>query len=186
MAPRESNDLEFNVSGLLRGPIGDTRTYDILEPRLALDEELRASDIAGDVRLLRITSGVLAEGALTAEVTLECSRCLTQASTSVSAPIEEEYRPRIDVVTGAPAAALQEGEVEGDFSWLSPNHILDLTETVRQSILVSLPQSPLCRENCAGLCPTCGKDLNLESCDCAHQAGDPRLAGLAQLLERLD
>lgn len=186
MAPRESNDLEFNVSGLLRGPIGGTRTYDILEPELALDEDLRAADVTGDVRLLRISAGILAEGALTAEVELECSRCLTQASTRVSAPIEEEYRPRIDVVTGAPVAALQEGEVEGDFSWLSPNHILDLTETVRQSILVSLPHSPLCKEDCVGLCPTCGKDLNLESCDCARPTGDARLASLAQLLEQLD
>lgn len=186
MAPKELTDLEFNVSGLLRDLVGTTRTYEIQEPRLTLDEDLRASDVAGDVRMLRIGAGILVEGNLTADVTLECSRCLNEASANVSATLEEEYRPRVDVATGSPVEALQEGESEEDFSLLSPNHILDLAEPVRQSILVSLPYSPLCKEDCAGLCPTCGKDLNVESCDCARPEGDARLAGLAQLLDQLD
>lgn len=185
MAPGTENDLTFNVAGLLKEPVGATRAYELEGPELALDEHTNATDVRGQARLLRIRSGVLAEGEVSADVTLECSRCLEPAATRVEAAFEEEFRPPVDILTGAPVELL-EGESEEDFSRISEKHGLDLTETVRQSLLVAVPYSPLCRPDCAGLCPECGADLNVEDCGHTRQAGDARLSGLAALLEKLD
>ena len=60
--------------------------------------------------------------------------------------------------------------------------VLDLTTDIREDILVVFPQSYLCCESCQGLCPSCGQNLNLGPCSCQKEI-DPRLAGLAKLLE---
>jgi len=64
------------------------------------------------------------------------------------------------------------------------NH-LDLGEVVREQCVLSLPLKPLCREDCRGRCPSCGKNRNLESCECSapEEAGDPRLAALKKLFD---
>ena len=58
---------------------------------------------------------------------------------------------------------------------------IDLTEAVQEQILLSLPLRPLCREDCKGLCPGCGEDLNKGACGCSGKAVDPRLAVLGNL-----
>ncbi len=186
MAPTEQNNLGFNVSGLLKDRVGAMREHELDEPVLVLDEETRATNLYGNARLLRINSGVLAEGQIAADVTLECSRCLILLSSRLRVEFTEEYRPLVDVQTGTPLEVLQEGETDDDFSRLTPNHILDLSEPVRQSILVDLPYNPLCRQDCAGLCPQCGVDLNAEDCGHRHERTDNRLAALAALLDRDD
>ena len=52
---------------------------------------------------------------------------------------------------------------------------------VRELVLMELPPAPLCREDCAGICPTCGADRNQATCDCEQDLGDPRWAGLDAL-----
>ena len=71
---------------------------------------------------------------------------------------------------------------DGDYV-VAEDDRLDLDELVREDILLDLPTKYLCREDCKGLCPTCGKDLNQGPCGCARQEIDPRLAALAGLLE---
>lgn len=58
---------------------------------------------------------------------------------------------------------------------------LDITPQVRESILLSLPMKPLCNPDCKGLCPYCGKDLNIESCECKQKKVDPRWKKLDQI-----
>ena len=65
---------------------------------------------------------------------------------------------------------------------IDEHHILDLTEAVRQYALLALPMKPLCRQDCAGLCPTCGHNLNQGGCGCPPQGPDPRWSGLNKLL----
>ena len=60
---------------------------------------------------------------------------------------------------------------------------LDLTPMVREEVLLAIPDSPLCRPDCAGLCPTCGADLNAGPCGCEQPGGDDRWAVLDQLLQ---
>ncbi len=58
---------------------------------------------------------------------------------------------------------------------------VDLELVSREAILLDLPLAPLCREDCAGLCPTCGIDLNEGACDCAPSTADPRWSALDAL-----
>jgi uncharacterized protein len=58
---------------------------------------------------------------------------------------------------------------------------LDLAEVVREQILLFLPEQVFCSGDCRGLCPKCGIDLNLKSCDCPQLEIDPRWAGLKDL-----
>lgn len=62
------------------------------------------------------------------------------------------------------------------------NDALDLDELMREDILLELPTKFLCREDCRGLCPTCGKNLNEGPCGCASPEGDPRMQVLKNLL----
>lgn len=179
-------DVAFNVSGLLREPVGAKRTYTLSKSTLRLDEDSQATNLEGNVELLRIRTGILAQGRVTADVPIECARCLTETRTRVETDLEEEFRPSMDPRAGTAVEAVQDGEHEDDFSLISPNHILDLAEPIRQSLVVATPYSPLCREDCAGLCPICGADLNEGGHNCEHPAGDRRLAGLAALLDQMD
>jgi uncharacterized protein len=67
--------------------------------------------------------------------------------------------------------------------FISPNtHEIDLSFGVRESLLLALPMKVLCSEDCKGLCPHCGANLNEESCDCVAETIDPRWAELRKLL----
>jgi uncharacterized protein len=60
---------------------------------------------------------------------------------------------------------------------------IDLTEPLRQLVLVSVPMVPRCKEDCRGLCPVCGVNLNVAGCTCVVETKDPRWEKLSQLLE---
>ena len=60
---------------------------------------------------------------------------------------------------------------------------IDLKEDVREAIILAFPLKPLCRPECRGLCPHCGRNLNEEKCECREEKIDPRLAKLKELLK---
>ncbi|MDP9463474.1 MAG: DUF177 domain-containing protein, partial [Actinomycetota bacterium] len=62
---------------------------------------------------------------------------------------------------------------------------IDLVAMVRENILLDAPVAPLCRPDCAGLCPTCGIDRNTATCDCVSVVADPRWDALSQLKANL-
>ena len=64
---------------------------------------------------------------------------------------------------------------------LTSDDIVDLTPEIRESILLEIPQKPLCRDDCKGLCPVCGIDRNKQTCNCDQSASDLRWSGLDQL-----
>ena len=81
----------------------------------------------------------------------------------------------------------EEREVEEDdleTSYYRDDQI-DLSELMREQFYLALPMKPLCREDCKGLCPQCGTNLNTGTCDCAPAWDDPRLAPLKQLKREL-
>jgi uncharacterized protein len=123
---------------------------------------------------------VLVRGRLNTSVELVCSRCLEPFALPVRISLEEEFRPTIDIVTGATLPLLSEEEMA---TLIDAHHILDITEVVRQNILLAIPPYPVCRSKCAGLCPRCGKNWNEGPCDCREDEIDPRMQVLKQLLE---
>ena len=181
-------ELEFNVAQLMKEPVGAHRSYEFVEPSLLLSEpineddaELAAHNVRGRVKFTRLNGRLRAEGQARAEVTLRCSRCLEDFQTSVQTPLDEMFMQTYDVTSGLP---MQHGEGEDvDIFTIDRNHIVDLSEVIRQTLLVSLPLQPLCRETCAGLCPQCGKNWNDGPCDCPTETVDPRFSALASLLD---
>ena len=126
--------------------------------------------VEGRVRLVRTDRGILAKGVFHTQVEIDCSRCLASFSCPLTLNIEEEYFPTIDVVSGAQLAVPTD---VGSFI-IDEHHILDLTEAVRQYALLVIPMKPLCREDCAGLCPQCGHNLNMGPCTCPTEEIEPR------------
>jgi uncharacterized protein len=173
--------MQFNVAQLLKEQVGATRDYNVSEDIGAIyGPEIRAiAPLAGVVRLVRTNRGVFMEARLETTILLSCGRCLEDYLAPVPMVIREEFLPLVDVDTGAP---IPQNEEEAEFFTINENHVLDLTEVVRQYILTSLPMQQICRLDCAGLCPTCGKNLNVGPCQCEPVSVDSRMSILGELL----
>lgn len=171
--------MQFNVATLLRDPVGSTRTIVLEDAVASVPEAGFETPATGRVRLLRSQEGVLVHAELEVESTLECSRCLTMFTMPLSLTIDEEYRPERDPFTGEAI------EADPDDFRIDARHHLDLSEAVRQYEEAAIPIQPICREQCAGLCPVCGQNLN--ELRCGHDAPivGAGLAGLSALADRL-
>ena len=71
----------------------------------------------------------------------------------------------------------------GDDYIEAPDYMLETDALLRDDILLELPSKFLCKDSCKGLCPKCGKNLNMGRCGCPEKEPDPRLAALSKLLE---
>ncbi len=103
------------------------------------------------IKIYLIYNEILIKGKIKAEVNFTCSRCLKIYEDSLNINIEVKYE--VDEVGKS---------------------YLDLDEEFRQSIVLSLPMKPLCRKNCKGLCPQCGRDKNLRECTCKNNSSANR------------
>jgi DUF177 domain-containing protein len=108
---------------------------------------------------------------------LPCSRCLEPFTIAVEAPFELRYQPR------AENAGEGEREIEDDdlTTAFYENDEIDLGHLMREQFNLSLPMKPLCRDDCRGLCPVCGINLNKGSCECKRDWDDPRFGALRKL-----
>ncbi len=154
--------MEINVSQQLKASIGSRRSYEVSE---IINVAGGNSMVQGEVGLMRTDRGILVKGTLRTEVEVTCGRCLNLFSRPLTLNIEEEYFPIMDVVSGV---WLPLPEEPGGFT-IDERHTLDLTEAIRQYMLLAIPMKPLCREDCAGLCPSCGHNLNQGPCRCLPQ-----------------
>jgi len=168
--------MEINVSQLLKEPIGSSRKYKIDET-LDIAEDKRDNAVSGEISLLRTQRGILVRAELHTELELTCSRCLGAFRYPLDISFEEEYIQTIDVNSGLP---LETSGEPGSFT-IDEHHIIDLREAVRQYALLLIPMKPLCREDCAGLCPECGRNLNQGPCGCPVRTVDPRWSKLMNL-----
>jgi len=173
-----------NVAALLRSAPGTSRTIPISLPDLEIADDIAvAGPVEGSIRLSRTGRSILVRGEVTTRLVVPCSRCLVPAPQPVSAEIDEEALPSIDIDSGLPVDTSE----EPDALRLTDHHELDLDEPIRVAVSLAEPLVPLCRPDCRGLCAECGINLND---DPEHRhAGDgvdPRLAALADLRDRLD
>ena len=119
------------------------------------------------------------EGHLRTELELQCSRCLDPYRLAVDADFDQRYLPASAASTD-PDREVQEDDLET--SYYSDDQI-DLAELMREQFYLALPMKPLCRDDCRGLCPQCGTNLNTGACDCSPVWDDPRLAALKAIKE---
>jgi uncharacterized protein len=127
-----------------------------------------------DVRLESVTEGVLVTGTVTAPLHGECARCLD--------PITDELVADVTELFAYPNSATDE-TTEADEVHRLEGDLLDLEPVVRDAIVLGLPWTPLCRPDCAGLCPTCGERLENLPADHSHETIDPRWAALRALTD---
>ena len=173
--------MRYNVAQLLKDETGQTREYGLHEDIGQLDPGIvPLSALDGKIYMIRTADGVLVTGKLHASVELVCSRCAELFAMPIRFEIEEEFHPTIDIATGASLPLPADDE---QATQIDEHHIIDLTEVIRQDMLLALPPHPVCRSKCAGLCPNCGKNWNEGPCDCTHDELDPRLQVLKQLLD---
>ena len=169
--------MHYNLAQLLKEPTGSTRDYEV-------DDSFPGPENGGDraqgwVRVIRTHQGMLVRAELETQVKLTCSRCISQFELLSVLIMEEESFPTIDPATGRKTEPPEEAE---GVIHLNAQHVLDMTEVVRQYVLTEVPIKPLCREECLGLCPGCGSDLNKEKCKCNAVPADSRWGSLAELL----
>jgi uncharacterized protein len=158
----------MNVSDLLRRP-GSTRQVHLEVPLGGL-ESLAArveetEPLVLDLRLESLTRAIVASGRVRGRWSAVCSRCLTPLETDFDLHLREVF---------------EKDPVEEE-TYPLRNDEIDLEQPLRDVVVPELPLVPLCRTDCAGLCPTCGANLNEGACDCPAVAADPRWEALRDL-----
>jgi uncharacterized protein len=169
----------FNVAQLMKAPVGTSFVNDFQEDTIQFDDDIKViSPLNGHVRMRRTNQGLLVDGWVELTLELSCNRCLKELEQPVHVNFEEQFYPTVDVVSGLPLAPFDEDEIFP----IDDHHQVDLTEAIRQNLLLDLPMVTLCQEDCKGLCPQCGQDLNLGPCECEPEV-DARLSVLKTLLQ---
>jgi uncharacterized protein len=145
------------------GPIGELRVADSRIPS--------GAEAHADTTLDSVDGGIEVTARIRAPWEGECRRCLKPVGGELLCEVREMYRPR------APGEPPDQDEE----TYPLRGEMLDLRPLVSDALLLELPIAPLCRPDCAGLCPTCGADLNEGPCACPSPASDPRWAALDPL-----
>jgi uncharacterized protein len=159
-----ANVLVVNATELLREP-GTRRTIEATVPLTEVDvhDPRLAGEIAVDVTLESTLDDVEVAGALTVGWSDTCRRCLRPVGGPLVIDVDERY-----AVEDPDAFPIEHGQI-------------DLTSMVRENVLLGVPEAPLCREDCPGLCPTCGADLAADPGHAHDAIRDERWAVLDQL-----
>jgi uncharacterized protein len=189
--------LVFDLRSLSR-QAGSSRTESRIVPapqdlRLELVSVPEGSDVELSLRFDAVTEGVLVTGTATAAVAGECARCLGPVASTVTVSFLELYRYSEDRSRAARREREREREWDRGESESEPadeeeerfldGDLLDLEPAFRDAVVLALPMSPLCREDCPGLCVECGVPLAEAEPGHHHEdRSDPRWAGLTKLL----
>lgn len=176
------DSLTYNVAQLLRDTVGAYRNVEASADLGELTPELEGAGdavLSGALRLMHTNTGILVQGRLRTLMQVSCARCLEPVAVPLEITVEEVFSPTIDILTGKSITP----EEEDQALWIDEHHILDLSEVVRQDVLLAAPMSVICRDDCHGLCPNCGQDLNQGQCACEPEP-DPRWGPLLDLLDQ--
>jgi len=129
--------------------------------------------VALDLRLESVTEGVLVSGTVRASVHGECARCLDPVTSPLSVEVQELF--------AWPASVTDETTAEDEVHRIQGEHV-DLEPVIRDAVVLALPWTPVCRDDCRGLCPDCGGRLDDLPADHTHETLDPRWAALQRLV----
>ena len=117
-------------------------------------------------------------GNVETELELTCSRCLEPYRLPAVGGIRPAVSAGVSAVSAETEHEMEEDDLETSYY---RDDQIDLNELLREQFYLALPMKPLCREDCRGLCPQCGTNLNTGTCGCAPAWDDPRLAALKGL-----
>jgi uncharacterized protein len=134
-----------------------------------------AVPLRAEVFLLPARDGCFARGRLTGRIVLPCDRCAEDVPSVIDHGFES-FEPIPDAGGGTDDQDAAVMRVGAEGAQINPAAL------VWEEFSLALPVHPLCREDCAGLCPECGKNLNADACGCGRDQADPRLAALRALI----
>jgi len=137
-----------------------------------IEEHHGAKQVVQDIRLV---------GDFSTRVELKCARCLEPVLRDLADRYDLLYRPLATVKT---AGEFEISSADGEVGFYKGDGLM-LEDALKEQVLLSIPLKALCREECKGLCPQCGKNLNTGACDCAEKVVDPRWNALAGIKEKL-
>jgi uncharacterized protein len=136
--------INFSISALEKAPV--KKSGSLPGEFLDLDEAdafAAAGEVVYDLTAMIVSGGVLVSGSISAPVSSCCGRCLKDIQLRIA-----------------------EEKLELFFELDSNQEILTVDEDLRAELLLNLPMNPVCSDDCQGLCPVCGIDLNEKSCNC--------------------
>jgi uncharacterized protein len=147
---------------------GRTSQFKVVEP---VDLRFRVDKDKNRYRLVGRVSTALEQS---------CSRCLEPFRQAIDVPFDVRYLPQSENI-GSEEREVEEDDLSDAFY---RDDQIDLRQLMEEQFYLTLPMKPLCHEDCKGLCPNCGVNLNEVTCKCQVRWEDPRLAGLKALMNR--
>lgn len=159
----------------------EAELYPVLA-EMAQDGECRfEGPIHVSLRAKPVRDMIEAKGQLAAEVRLNCRRCLAIFSSALKRPFRLYFTHEMDEC--ADAATEGGAELSADDVGLIQfkGDVVDFTEAIQEQVVLAVPDWPLCAQDCRGLCPRCGRNLNQEKCQCDTAISDDRFAVLKNL-----
>ena len=157
-------DLRFPVTDLLGHPGERRDVYGETKLHLEVGETRVSTSSATYAQLTAVGEGILAKGWSGVMADHVCIRCLTEWE----APIDAEWEELFMRHPGKDESPIHDG-------------VIDLEPVVRDELSLALPSDPLCRPDCAGICPECGADLNNAPCSGHGDLSEGPFAALKQL-----
>ena len=165
-------ERDFQPGVLDLGPDVVQRTPAHAQGQADLVEEVEGQKRVADIRL---------RGSLATSIETPCARCVDPVQYDVKSDFDLLYRP-INADSHPEEASISEAETEISFY---QGEGIELEDVLKEQVLLSLPAKMLCREDCKGLCPQCGKNLNQGSCQCETKISDLRWAALEGIKGKL-
>jgi len=139
-------------------------------------------DITVNGSLNRIDDDVYLKGTVMTSVIASCSRCLDTLSYPIDSDLKSHYVPSDNQFISKRDVELHASDIDAE---VYENQQIDLTQSIRDSILLAVPVICLCKENCKGICSKCGHNLNQGRCECENESFvDPRLESLKNFKDK--
>jgi uncharacterized protein len=162
----EPGAIDFGDEATQDGPLSTSGRAELIR------EHRGPREIVADIRLKGRYSGTFQ---------VPCARCVEPVQVPLAADFDLIFRPLgADAGTAERSISAHETEI----GYYQEDSLL-LEDVLREQVLLSLPVRTLCKTDCKGLCPRCGKNRNLEACSCEEGPSDPRWEALAELRSRI-
>ena len=162
----QPGSIDLGTEATLVAPVTTSGRAEIIEERHGKNQ------VVQDIRFV---------GKFATRMEVACARCLEPVSHDIAREFDLLYRP-LGADRKADEVSITEAETE--IGYYQGDSIV-LEDVLREQILLAVPLRTLCNENCKGLCPHCGKNLNADSCKCEVTFEDPRWAALNEIKQKL-
>jgi uncharacterized protein len=129
-----------------------------------------------------IVQDIRVNGELAGTFQMACARCLEPVGEKLTHKFDLLYRP---LGTDSGREELSVTAAEAEISYYEGDGLL-LEDVLREQVLLAVPLKAICREDCKGLCPHCGQNLNLTQCSCEEPVEDPRWSALKEIRGKLE